>query len=357
MNSKSEHKKLNIFCRCMKVVVVISVLMIALLGSSSFAKYYSMQQQKGVAVASDFYFSSDILKSGVTINNNNEPEDFSSLTAYRANTWHSNDTSSVVDFLVRNYDNNLLYNDENIEIEYTVYAKLAEEDSSGDISYYLVDSKNNSVRKTLTENSVAEITGVLTGGEILSNSYYIQYEHAANTQATPVDIYVWVVPTYPSYMPKNQYSMGSVISIGKASNNTFTFESKWGFLELNDSTAELSQELKNVINSQIGFVYNISTTGSNTTDVNVNEVNVRISWDSKYVEMDRFSKFYNSTFEQNGTIKTMDIVINTYTSNDILFYRTSNFNINAFATQGDFQNLVTAVRLEQETKEAAEDVE
>ena len=46
-------------------VTLVCFIAILASGINTFAKYYSQQRQKGVAMASNFYFSSDILAKGV----------------------------------------------------------------------------------------------------------------------------------------------------------------------------------------------------------------------------------------------------------------------------------------------------
>lgn len=325
--------------KCLKKirpVIWVLVIVLGIFASFSFAKYYSLQKQKGVALASDFYFTSDILKSDITISNG-VPTKISPYIA--TNVWNPNGTLSTVTFLVRNYANSLLYNDENIGLEYDLYAMLKEEESNG-IAYYLVYGSGQEVRLSTTP---VKISDTLAGGEPLSNSYAIQYRYTSGIKVLPKDVYLWVVPTAPSYIPVGEYSMGSLVSV-RETVAKFTFENGWGFLTLDDASENLTDEQMGKINAQAGFVYNISTSGSNTEGNDKDKVEVILTWNSKYIELDRFCKFYREediVTDGNG-MKSLIISINTYTSNDILFYRTSDFLAEDFTTQGDFMGLVNA---------------
>lgn len=319
-------------------LVILLVIAGAALGTS-FAKYYSLQQQKGVAVASDYYFSSDILKSDITIQEG-IPAKVSPYIA--TNVWNPNSNMSAVTFLIRNYANSLLYNDGNINLEYDLYAMLKEEDTNG-ISYYLVYGSGKEVQITTTP---VKISDKLAGGEPLSNTYGIQYRYTSGIKELPKDVYVWAVPTAPSYISAEKYSMGSMVSV-KRTTARFTFETGWGFLKLDKEEEALTQEQIEKINAQAGFVYNVSTSGSNEEGERTDQVDVILTWNSKYVELDRFSRFYNAdgiTIDANG-MKSLKITVNTYTSNDILFYRTNDFKMADFTTQGSFNGLVQAVRV------------
>lgn len=345
MAGKNMRRKFHKLYRTVKPVFVVLILIVAAICGSSFAKYYSMQKQKGVAVASDFYFSSDILRTGITLGAEGEvPENLSPYVA--TNVWNSNGTLSTVTFVIRNYANFLLYNDENIEIQYDLYAVLSEEDTSG-IEYYFMYEDNKEIKLSTIPVKIQSGDGEslsLKGGEPLTNTYAVQYRYPAGTTSVPKNVNVWVVPTAPSYIPKEEYSMGCSISVG-ANAAEFTFNDGWGFVTLDDDSAALNEQQISAINAQAGFVYNVSTTGSNTAGTNAELVNVSLKWNSKYVELDRFSSFYDASkivTDANG-MKTLEIAISTYTSNDILFYRTSSFKTSDFTTQGEFNALVDAV--------------
>ncbi len=339
MAGKKIGRKLHSLYDRTRPVFVVLIVIAAIFAGSSFAKYYSLQKQKGVAVAYDFYFSSDVLRSGITLGEEagTIPEGLNPYVA--TNVWNTNGSLSTVTFSIRNYSNFLLYNDENVEIAYDVYAVVESENSNG-ISYYLTYGKNQEVQLSTTP---VKISDQLNGGEPLTNIYSIQYRYPSGIKAYPDTVYVWVVPTSPSYIPVDEYSMGSAISISAASAE-FTFKDGWGFVSLEDDTAALTDLQISTINAQAGFVYNISTTGSYAAGEDKDLVPVSLSWNSNYVELDRFSKFYNAgniITDANG-IKTLEITINTYTSNDILFYRTNRFKVADFVTQGDFKALVDA---------------
>lgn len=317
-------------------VILVLLLGVGILLGTSFAKYYSLQKQKGVALASDFYFTSDILRNNLVLTDG-VPTKISPYVA--TNVWNPAGSISTVTFLVRNYANSLLYNDENIELEYELYAMLKEEDTSG-IDYYLMYGNSQSV---LLSQTPVKITDTLAGGSPLSNSYAIQYRYTSGIKSLPKDVYVWIVPTAPSYISADDYSMGSVISV-RENAAKFTVKHGWGFLDLNDLENPLTVSQRTKIQAQAGFVYNISTTGSNTEGADKDKVELQLSWDSNLVELDRFSSFYKAgsiTTDANG-IKTLPITINTYTSNNILFYRTEDFDLDDFTSQGDFAAMVDA---------------
>lgn len=337
MKERKNSGKLHTFYKRMEPVLVVLIISLWVFLGVSFAKYYSLQKQKGVAVASDFYFSSDILKTGVTMGEG-APSKISPYVA--VNAWNPTGTMSTVTFFIRNYANYLLYNDENIQLEYDLYAMVSEEDTSG-ISYSLAYGDSQEISLSTTPVKISDSLG---GGEPLSNAYSINYRYPSGIKSLPKAVYVWAVPTAPSYIPVGTYTIGSAISV-RETTAEFVFSGGWKFITLENPDEPLTDKQKETIQEQVGFVYNISTSGSNTQGADKDKVNVALSWNSNYVELDRFSKIYNAAAivtDENG-IKTMNLTINAYTSNDILFYRTKNFDLSVFTTKGDFDALVDAV--------------
>ncbi len=346
MKGRKGKRKLHKYPLVKPALCVLLILAGVFFGTT-FAKYYSLQKQKGVAVASDFYFSSDILMEGVILGENERPTDITSYVA--TGIWNAASTQSTVTFYINNYENKLLYNDDAIHLKYKVYAMLAEEDTSGKIKYELVYKKNASAVE-LNATTPVEITETLEGGTPLGNVYNIRYTYQSGITILPKDVLVWAVPVEPSYISANVYTLGSKIGV-KESTAAFTFEDGWKFIKFDE--AELGEPLtdkeKSTINAQVGMVYNVSTTGSNTEGADMDKVQVTLSWNSNYVEMDKFSKYYQDVSASANGIKTISITIDTYTSNDILFYRTNGFDINdtaIFPTKGNFMNLVTAQQVE-----------
>lgn len=337
MSVRPDREKIIKLFKKIRPFILLLLVVAGVLSGITFAKYYSLQKQKGVALASDFYFTSDILKNDLVLTDG-APTKISPYVA--SNIWNAGGSLSTMTFQVRNYANSLLYNDENIMLEYEVYVMLTEADSSG-ISYYLNYGNGQSVEISTTP---VKITDTLSGGSPLSNEYALQYRYTSGIKNLPKDVYIWIVPTAPSYIPSSEYAMGSRVSVRETAAK-FSVTDGWGFLKLESAGEVLTAAQKKKINAQAGFVYNISTSGSNAEADDKNKVNLILTWDSNYIELDRFSEFYDSdriTVGADGR-KSLPITINTYTSNDILFYRTSAFSVDDFSTQGEFAALAEAV--------------
>ncbi len=332
------HKRHNKYQKKMfwaKAGIVVCVLVLVLFGGNAIAKYYSLQKQKGVAVASDFHFSSDILKNGMTLNAQGVPETI--ISYVKGNGWSEGGGTSTIRFQIQNYQNRLLYNDADIEIHYDVYAMLKEADTSG-IKYALQSGEKTVEITEFTTPTVVFANQILAGGEMLEQHYNLIYDNTVKSETVPKEVYVWVVPTSPTYMDPNLYMRGASLSVVGGS---VAFSFLDGFsIPLQASDDLLTEAEKNLINSQIGLVYNISTSGIYEESVNKDVVPVRLKWNSRYVEMDKFSEFYqNATADANGW-KTIDIDFQTYSSNDIIFYRTKEFSFTSVSTPNEFLNLV-----------------
>ena len=108
------HKK---FYRAMGGFLITLVLLCAA-GGNLFAKYYAGQKNKGVGVASSLYFSSNVLKN---VASTEDTTDYPMI--FNKEAWNGTDECEIeVD--IRNYANQLLYNDKNLDITYQISFQL-----------------------------------------------------------------------------------------------------------------------------------------------------------------------------------------------------------------------------------------
>lgn len=320
-----------------KSVLIVCSIMLMLAGSAVFAKYYSMQKQKGVAISSEFYFGSNILKKGVVLDESGVPE---SMAPYvKTNGWSAGSSGSTVQIQVRNCDNNLLYNDSNIEIHYDVYVMLKETATNG-IKYYLQIGQNSTDITGYTSPTKVYSDQILPGGEVIEQNYVLRYVNGEASAEPPKDVYLWIVPTRPAYISETQYTMGACISLVTAS-DTFTFES--GFdIDLEPGNTNLTDAQKALIQTQAGLVYNVATTGVYQQSENRGLVPIRLTWNPLYVELDRFCEYNKNVLSDDEGMKYVDIDLQTYTSENFIFYRTTAFTFERIQTSNDFLNLVQA---------------
>lgn len=320
-----------------RTVFIVCAIMFVLAGTATFAKYYSMQKQKGVAVSSEFYFGSNILKNGVVFGNDGAP---TTIAPYvKTNGWSAGSSGSTVQIQIRNCENSLLYNDANIEIHYDVYVMLKEKATNG-IKYYIQQGQSSTDITNYTTPTKVYSDQILPGGEVIEQDYVLRFINSESSAEPPKDVYVWIVPTQPSYINATQYTMGACISLVAAS-EAFTFES--GFdIDLEASDKALTAAQKALIRTQAGLIFNIATTGVYEQSENKGIVPVRLTWNPLYVELDRFSEFNKNVLTDGNGMKYVDMDLQTYTSENLIFYRTTAFTFDKIQTANDFLNLVQA---------------
>jgi hypothetical protein len=348
--------------KAVKLTALLTILIILGGVGTILAKYYSFEFRKGVAVASEIYFESNVLSSITFRQDTNTPE-FKSFVPYMRNAGWSGDgaTSASVRFEIVNYKSKLQYN-KNLDIVYDLYAKLETADKTG-ITYTLTyGSEQYSIDSSGSETIIKDIK--LEGADeketLKSNEFTLTIVPNGAT-VNPKAVYIWAVPKEPSYLAdkSNVLAIGSKIEITKMQQQ-FSVTGSFDFLSELKSPAA-NTDISDVIKKYTGFVYTISAMGeypgTMVDDINhLNQVPVEISWNSSYIQMDKFSKFLSDkknykgsdikTEQINGeTISTMTIWLDAYSETNIVFYRVNDSgNTSLEDDKGkyqDFKELVT----------------
>lgn len=327
--NKDLKRRTTYFINAVTLVCFIAILAS---GINTFAKYYSQQRQKGVAMASNFYFSSDILAKGVKVDANGPVSGFAEYPM--SGKWNKGGTSSSYTFNIRNFENNLLYNDSNLDVKYNIYFMLEKEETNGAIC--TISDGQYSTTVSTTANYMKDGENIkeysLNGGEAQSQTFTVSYSHPEGSDY-PVGLYIWVVSTSPDYINKENYTLGAKIKLSE-SVASFTLSGKFD-LGLS-SENELTDEDKTLIAQQSGFVYRITTSGAHDND----EVPLIIKWNTKLLGLDKFSSIGQYDIDSNG-IATAKTLIKTFSSLDLIFYKTSLFDKKNDWTRSEFENLVT----------------
>ncbi len=327
--NKDLKRRTTYFINAVTLVCFIAILAS---GINTFAKYYSQQRQKGVAMASNFYFSSDILAKGVKVDANGPVSGFAEYPM--SGKWNKGGTSSSYTFNIRNFENNLLYNDSNLDVKFNVYFMLEKEETNG--ATCTISDGQYSTTVSTTVNYMKDGENIkeysLNGGEAQNQTFTVSYSHTEGSNY-PVGLYIWVVPTSPDYISKDNYTLGAKI---KLSESVATFNLSGEFDLGLSSESEFTDEDKALIAQQSGFVYKITTSGAHDND----EVPLIIKWNTKLLGLDKFSSIGQYDIDSNG-IATAKTSINTFSSLDLIFYKTSLFDEKNDWTRSEFENLVT----------------
>ena len=172
------------------LLTVVSVLLLSG-GSVVYAKYFSQGARWGVAIASGVYFTANY---AAEVAEDADADEFVEIPVGVA--FQGSDLEYA--FEVRNYENNLLFNEGNVEIPYSLSFWLGED--PGEANYY-VTWENGAEMLNLrvgSENKVTIENQSVAGGAAIANEYIIGIATADSEHVT-VPIYV-EVETAPGAM-------------------------------------------------------------------------------------------------------------------------------------------------------------
>lgn len=301
------HKK---FYRAMGGFLITLVLLCAA-GGNLFAKYYAGQKNKGVGVASSLYFSSNVLKK---VASDSDIQDYP--TIFNTDPWNGTDTCSI-DVDIQNFQNQLLYNDENLDITYDISFSL---EKSTDGGTYTVSSVSGSEGTTPIPDDGTAITFsglTLQGGQLDKHQFKINVtrpdSESGNATYRSVGIKVMAKPVSPSFV-SNSVTLGGIAYASMLS-ASYSLECIPN-LDTDTSPSDYS-----------GFPYVISYIPGEDQSAH----DIKILWKKDILEIDQFDPYYlklkeDSTkygTEQDGNWQFLIFSIQPYSNVQITFYRKS----------------------------------
>lgn len=304
------------------IALLVFLLFIGMFGGGYvYAKYYSQSVQNGIAIASGIYFTSNY-----AVVSADENDFFESIvkTGYQGN-----DTDFV--FEVRNYENNMLFNESSIEIPYSIYFWL---EGTPEGAVYTVEYEETI--QTLSAGDKVGFQGhVITGGRAAANKYTIKVDVADGVKHTSVPIYAEVIT-----------DAGSVISSelrGKMIFSTDTHASSYIESQMFVTSANVSSDAEKFAELQKSaeLTYEIKTVGVVTGDNNTEEL--KLSWDPTVLEINMFDDSFlewKSSAGEGDPVRNVPYVdaqtgwyyitvkVMPYSAENIGFFRGSQFNQN-----------------------------
>lgn len=368
-NGKLKEKRIKI-----QSVIIIAVLIIAagIMVSTVIAKYYAYKSEPGIAVASAFYFSSNKLEklNGATDKDSILTMDTSNLAvSVNENKWVSGECLFPIE--IRNYDNNLLFNEKDLDAEYEICFRLIGVPAGAEYVAAKTENGNIVERQQLTvDNGVVYFTGKLEGGTLAGDEYQLIVT-LTDGQAYDDSVKVLVVayPTKPDYLYSADEQEHRLVGLfqGHLSEAEMDIESADFIVQSDTDYNETSWRDK--VQDLSGLIFNVKTNGDVITDdSNTVKQEAVVKWNSKYLQISKYDECYikaknkaaGSTEEaadpswweekqdENGdTWIYMKIEALPYTSINITFYKTQEFldKFNDTAnqmTQEEFENLAGA---------------
>ena len=277
-------------------MILLPVLTLLLGGGYAYAKYLKASVQKGVAIASSIWFTSNY---AFSVTEHTADDDMTGVMKTQAASTDIDGRNYAFTVDIRNYKNILVFNNSSEEIPYTISFWLSAPQAAGDTYtvtpvYKDRDAGGNIVQtigtaKSISSDTKAEFTHTpgLPGGEALEDEYRINISVAS---AAPVSIYV-MAKTADGALLKETLKGEIVLVKGSGSGE---FLRSAGFVTNSDSADEAQQ--LNALKAQSEFTYKIVTGGA---DAGMNEFT--LYWDPDVYEIDRFSNAYMAWSEEHSS--------------------------------------------------------
>lgn len=327
-----------------------------LMGGISYAKYYASKYRQGIAVASGLYFNSNKLYTNQGDTTNIAAIDTSGIMVnVNDRRWTGGDLKFNIE--IRNYDNNLLFNDSNLNVEYEICFMLVEDPTGATYSVGKMENGTvTDVQQMTRAKQVVKFTGGrLDGGTLNREMYELTLHMDPDGQEIYNGARVLVVayPTAPDYLydAKNQQHRLVGLFQGVYSDAEMTVDTADFTVQSED---DYTADWRSAVQDLAGLVFNVRTIG----DVVANEDNAVkqeavMRWNSDYLTISQYDEAYRAASERPGDIWTevkdghnwtyMKIKALPYTSVNVTFYKTQAF-INAFGsmTKEEFENLADA---------------
>lgn len=311
---------------CPKMARFFIALFVIVLGLTSgtyvYAKYYSLSAKEGIAIATGVYFTSNYAHDA-------DGEFVENLVNIG---YKGGDASFSLE--VRNYENNLLFNTDNVNISYTIEMWLESAPTDGAEYSISVGEGVNDTKQVLGAGEGNKVTisdQSIHGGAARSNSYYISLD--APDEHVSIPIYVRIQTLDGSLI--NRTLTGKMLLSGSAKTES-KIESQ-GFV-IPEEPAEQTEFER--LTSLSAFTYEILTVGSASSGATEE---LKVSWDPTVLSIDLFDEAYMEWLEaaqkEDPNItgpKTADngwyyivIDIMPYSAENIGFFRGADFDTKA----------------------------
>lgn len=337
---KQNMKKMNTKSRI--AITVLAVLLFAGISFSAYAKYYKTSYNQGIAIASGFYFNSKFMCEEENINDlkieelAKKEEIVSQLTSYVSNKpWNGNDFTLSID--VRNYANQLLYNDKDLDISYKVDFILLDEGADANGTYEVRPENSTSYTK-ITNSKAVGFEGKLEGGQAIEDKYELKVTLPMTGSADykPARILIMAYP--------EDIASGKIAGIVKVDYNQAE-------MEIIDQKFTIEDELQKLgddkwmerVKEESAFVYQLKTTGGYYVEGGNNMMQkIKITWNPDLFVLNQNDRYINEeSTEYSSDQGEMIIETAPYSSIKFVFFK-----------KGSFDETVKDMTLEAFTKES-----
>lgn len=357
---KENDKKLNKKFRI--VIAVLACVILAGVSITVYSKYYKTGYNKGMSIASGFYFSSNYMATLDDVDKDytddqalmeyiaaNFAED-AIITSTNDDPWSGEDRYTF-HVRIRNYDNFLLYNDIDLNVDYRVNFMLLEDPQGAAYSVSASDGTNlTPLEWTNGKGSVASFTGRLPGGASRYEEYQLMVAKPSDgSEYIPARVLMVAYPVGPSYLTGTKCIAGIISARYKE--REFNIE-KQGFTIA--ETADYQTDWKKAVEKEAGFEYQLITSGSfSGSDSMTARKKIKLKWNSQMFQINANDEYYQAvkgtnkyySVNENGIdYQVMEIEISSYYSVKFVFFRNTGFvqGLAGMTDKEEFENSVYA---------------
>lgn len=325
------------------VLIFMGCLIFAGMSLIVYSKYYKTRYEKGMAIASGFYFSSNYMYEEEGLTDIADIEELTKrnggklvheelvnrlMVAVNKQLW--GDSNCLFNIEVRNYANQLLYNDTDLDISYTVEFVLLDapagavyeirKGNEGDYVRLENDGKGKIIKAGFEEE--------LEGGELSWDDYELKVsiDSSQGIDYQPSRVLLMAYPTSPDYIKDTKKIAGIIM----ADYNQRKMEITDQKLTIEDESDWNEADWKERLKAESAFVYQLKTTGNYYAQGNNNmKQKIRIIWDAELFELSRNDKYReendaNIEYKDGKGIMTIETM--PYSSIKFVFFKKEDFN-------------------------------
>ncbi len=308
------------------IAVLIFVVTICLgYGGVMYAKYYSQGYEKGVAVASAIYFSANHAFESDESDIGTEKEYVPSLVLPMISGTEYN-----FDFEVRNFENNLLFNDSGVKIPYKISFWLGETPIAATYTVSL-----GSESKTFNTDEVTFENQSIEGGAARVNPYKITVKVSESDTQKHERIPVFVKVETLDGSPVQKVLKGQMVFSSVSLADNFIDYQQFVLNKTVADDAEWFTELQKLS----ALTYEIRTVGAVTGNGATEKI--KLIWNPNVLEIDLFDETYKKWMSATGkTVPDIETDTETngwysitidampYSSETVTFFRGKDFDTN-----------------------------
>lgn len=269
------------------------------------------------------------------------------IVSSNSNAWKGTNQFSF-NVEIWNYDNQLLYNDKDLNVEYKVCFMLLEEPKG---ATYTVEDGAASYPLN-GKGSVVELSGKLAGGQPRTDTYKLTVGMTDANAYVPTSVLMVAYPTGPDYLVNTRYIAGIVKA--NYEDREFKIESGTGFTV--SKTQEYRDDWRAAVEAESGFVYQLITSGNYTgSEATATRKKIRLRWDSDMFKINENDDYYQSVkdnavqyykeTDSNGIDwQVMEIEVLPYSSLKFVFFRNDGFDgkLGSMTDSSEFEESVKA---------------